>query len=75
MPVMLRGDDDWVAILGWEAEDDGTTQLIHSDLCGPINQKLLGGSLYFMLLIDDYTKFTAVYFLKKKTEAAACFKN
>jgi len=50
-------------------------QLIHSDLCGPMKQKSLGGSLYFMLVIDDYTKFTAVYFLKKKSEAAACFKN
>jgi len=50
-------------------------QLIHSDLCGPMNQKSLGRSLYFMLLIDDYTKFTAVYFLKKKSEAAECFKN
>ena len=27
-----------------------------------------------MLLIDDYTKFTAVYFLKKKSEAAEYFK-
>ena len=33
-----------------------------------MRQKLLGGSLYFMLLIDDYTMFTAVYFLKKKVE-------
>jgi len=28
-----------------------------------------------MLLIDDYTRFTALYFLKKKSEAAECFKN
>jgi len=49
-------------------------ELIHSDLCGPMQQKSFGGCRYFMLLIDDFTKFTAVYFLKKKSEAAECFK-
>jgi len=28
-----------------------------------------------MLLIVNYTKFTAVYFLKKNGETAKCFKN
>ena len=28
---------------------------------------------YFMILIDVFTKFTAMYFLKKKSEAADCF--
>src|SRR5207302_6049123 len=41
----------------------------------PMKVKSIGGSSYFMLLIDDFTKFTAVYFLKKKSEAAQCFKN
>ena len=50
-------------------------EIVHSDLCGPMKHKSIGGSSYFMLLIDDYTKFTAVYFLKKKSEAAECFKN
>ena len=49
-------------------------ELIHSDLCGPMQQKSFGGCCYFMLLIDDFTKFTTVYFLKKKSEAAECFK-
>ena len=28
-----------------------------------------------MLLVDDYTKFTAVHFLRKRSEAAECFKH
>jgi len=49
-------------------------ELIHSDLCGPRQQKSFGDCRYFMLLIDDVTKFTAVYFLKKKSDAAESFK-
>jgi len=49
-------------------------ELIHLDLCGPMQQKSFGGCRYLMLLIDDFTKFTAVYFLKKKSDAAESFK-
>ena len=49
-------------------------ELIHSDRCGPMEQKSFRGCRYFILLIDDFTKFTAVYFLKKKSDAAESFK-
>ena len=49
-------------------------ELIHSDLCGPMQQKSFRGCRYFMLLIDNFTKFTAVYFLKRKSDAAESFK-
>ena len=28
-------------------------ELVHSDLCGPMKTKTLGGALYFVTLIDD----------------------
>lgn len=49
-------------------------ELIHTDLCGPTGTKGLDGELYFMLMIDDYTRMTTVSFLKKKFEAFECFK-
>ena len=49
-------------------------ELIHTDLCGPVRKKGLDGELYFMLMIDDYTRMTVVSFLKKKYEAFECFK-
>jgi len=49
-------------------------ELIHSDLYGPMQQKSFGGCWYFMLLIDNFTKFTAVNFFKKKSNAAESFK-
>ena len=41
-------------------------QLIHSDLCGPMETTSLGGSRYFLTFMDDCTKKTFVYFLKSK---------
>eukprot|EP00253_Pinus_taeda_P014397 PITA_14397 len=49
-------------------------ELIHTDLCGPMRTKGMNVELYFMLMIDDYTRVTVVSFLKKKSEAFECFK-
>ena len=49
-------------------------ELIHTDLCGPARTKGLDEELYFMLMIDDYTRMTTVSFVKKKSEAFECFK-
>ena len=31
-------------------------ELAHMDLCGPMQTISLGGSLYFMLLVDDFSQ-------------------
>jgi len=49
-------------------------ELIHSGLCGPMQQKSFRGCRYFMLHRADFTKFTAVYFLKLKSYADESFK-
>jgi hypothetical protein len=35
--------------------------LVHSDLCGPFQEPSLGGSLYFVIFIDDCTCHARVY--------------
>lgn len=45
-------------------------ELVHTDLCGPVQNATPSGKRYFMTMIDDYSRFTEVYFLKHKSEAA-----
>jgi hypothetical protein len=47
---------------------------MHTDLVGPTTIEGLKGERYFMLLVDDYTKMTIVFFLKNKSEAFENFK-
>jgi len=49
-------------------------QLVHSDICGPMQTKSLGKSSYFITFIDDYSRNCWVYFLKAKSEALDTFK-
>jgi hypothetical protein len=49
-------------------------EIVHIDIVGPTRTKNLKGEKYFMLLVDDYTRMTAVCFLKKKLEAFENFK-
>jgi len=41
-------------------------ELIHSDLCGPFPTNSVSGSRYFIIFVDDATRYTWVYFLKRK---------
>jgi hypothetical protein len=38
--------------------------LVHTDVCGPMQTRSLGGAFYFLLFIDDCTRYTWVYFLR-----------
>jgi transposase InsO family protein len=49
-------------------------ELVHTDLCGQITPQTPGGKLYFLLVVDDYSRFMWVEMLKFKSEALAYFK-
>ena len=42
-------------------------QLLHSDLCGPIQPESASGFRYFIVYIDDFSRSVWVYFLRTKT--------
>ena len=48
--------------------------LIHTDVCGPMRNESFGGSRYFITFIDDYSRYSTVYILKRKSEALEYFK-
>lgn len=43
-------------------------QLIHSDVCGPITPPTHNGKRYFVTFMDDFTHFTVVNLMEKKSE-------
>ncbi|KAL4335590.1 hypothetical protein GQ457_07G002370 [Hibiscus cannabinus] len=49
-------------------------ELVHGDLCGPMQTETFGGSKYFLLFTDDFSRMSWVFFLKKKDEALDFFK-
>lgn len=49
-------------------------ELIHGDICGPIEPHSLRGSRFFLLLIDDFSRMMWVSMLKRKSDALDSFK-
>ena len=48
-------------------------QKIHTDICGPLPSKTLGGCQYFITFTDDYSRFTYVYCISKRSELYDCY--
>ena len=47
--------------------ENGILEMVHSDVFGPITVPSLGGSLSYVSFIDDFSRKTWIYFLKKKS--------
>lgn len=45
--------------------------IVHTDLCGPMENPTPSGNKYFMTMIDDYSRFCVLFLLKSKSEAAS----
>ena len=50
-------------------------QLIHFDICGPMNIRARHGGQYFITFIDNFTRFGHVYLIFHRYEALDCFKS
>lgn len=49
-------------------------ELVHTDVCGPMQTKSFGGAYYFLIFIDDSTRYTRVYFIRNKSNVFEYFK-
>nr|GFB22830.1 putative ribonuclease H-like domain-containing protein [Tanacetum cinerariifolium] len=45
--------------------------LLHMDLCGPMRIASINGKRYILVIVDDYSCYTWVHFLRSKDEAPA----
>ncbi|GJR60347.1 retrovirus-related pol polyprotein from transposon TNT 1-94 [Tanacetum coccineum] len=54
-----------------KAEDTNQEKLylLHMDLCGPMRVESINGKKYILVIVDDYSRFTWVRFLRSKDEA------
>ncbi|GJV84989.1 retrovirus-related pol polyprotein from transposon TNT 1-94 [Tanacetum coccineum] len=41
---------------------------LHMDLCGPMHVQIINGKKYILIIVDDYSRFTWVKFLRLKDE-------
>ncbi|GKA85115.1 retrovirus-related pol polyprotein from transposon TNT 1-94 [Tanacetum coccineum] len=66
-----------------QPKDEDTNQeklyLLHMDLCGSIRVESINGKRYILVIVDDYSRFTWVKYLRSKDEAPdaiiKCIKN
>ncbi|GKE20781.1 retrovirus-related pol polyprotein from transposon TNT 1-94, partial [Tanacetum coccineum] len=64
-----------------KAEDTNKEKLylLHMDLCGPMRVESINGKNYILVIVDDYSRFSWVRFLRSKDEAPdaiiKCIKN
>jgi transposase InsO family protein len=49
-------------------------EMLHMDLFGPIAYISIGGNKYGLVIIDDYSRFTWVFFLQDKSESQEVLK-
>ncbi|PNX99503.1 gag-protease polyprotein, partial [Trifolium pratense] len=50
-------------------------ELLHMDLMGPMQTESLGGKRYAYVVVDDYSRYTWINFIRKKSETFDVFKD
>ncbi|GJU47102.1 integrase, catalytic region, zinc finger, CCHC-type containing protein [Tanacetum coccineum] len=78
--IVRFGNDEYASIVGYgkskkashplKAENTNTEVLhtLHMDLCGPMRTESINGKKYVLVIVDDYTRFGWVRFLRTKDE-------
>jgi hypothetical protein len=54
--------------------EKGILELVHNNVFGPVSVPSLGGSLYYVSFIDDISRTTWIYLLRKKSKVFNKFK-
>ncbi|KAL0434996.1 UNVERIFIED_CONTAM: hypothetical protein Sradi_0207500 [Sesamum radiatum] len=70
----LKGKMTKKPFLGQSAIANGLLDLVHTDVCGPLNTPVRGGFSYFITFTDDHSWYGYVYLMRYKSEAFGRFK-
>lgn len=69
----LRGNQARLLFLTNDSKAKELLELVHSDLCGPVEVPSFGGSRYFITFVDDASKKVVVFFLERKNQTLEVF--
>lgn len=50
-------------------------ELVHADLCGPMQESSINGSRYMLLFKNDYSRYITAYFIARKDDVCKCLKD
>ncbi|KAK4407796.1 Retrovirus-related Pol polyprotein from transposon TNT 1-94 [Sesamum angolense] len=70
----LKGKMTRKPFVGQSKLANGLLDLIHTDVCGPLNTQARGGFSYFIMFTDDHSRYGYVYLMRCKSEAFVRFK-
>jgi hypothetical protein len=57
-----------------EIQSTEKLQLVHSDVCGPMQTVSFGGARYFVIFVDDYSRCVKVYCIRSKDQVYEKFR-
>ena len=49
--------------------------LIHYDVWGPSSVSSIGGSRYFVVFVDDYSRYSRIFHMKHRSELLQVYSN
>ena len=56
------------------SKTQATLDLIHTDICGPMQTETPGNKRYILTILDDHSRYTTVHLMKFKNEATPLIK-
>jgi hypothetical protein len=70
----IYGKQSWVRFPSGATRENGILELVHSDVFDLVTTPSIGGSVYYVSFIDDFSKKTWIYFPRKKSKVFEIFK-
>jgi transposase InsO family protein len=71
----IYGKQSRVRFPSGATRENGILELVHSDVFGLVTVPSLGGSLYYVSFIDDFSRKTWTYFLRNKSKVFERFED
>jgi hypothetical protein len=58
-----------------ESKTTGVLEIVHMDVCGPLEKRSKGGSRFFATFTDDYSKLSGAIPIEKKSQVVDVVRN